>query len=229
MNNNELLLLAQLSNEVYKNEHEINVPPGLELVKFIDIDGTQCAIFKYPWNDYKYIVVFRGTEEIKDLMTDLNTGFNKMGVHKGFFNALFIVLAIIELRLPKAIVITFTGHSLGGALATIAANYFALDNNNICKCITFASPMVGNIDFVTGFNEHVQESIRVVNNGDPIVCLPGNSRNAKHPNRYVHVKGELRIGWPRFLAFFRVLVERKSNHQLTQYIETLKKMAKRES
>ena len=60
-----------------------------------------------------------------------------------------------------------TGHSLGGALAQIAAA--ALDRDNLAACYTFGSPRVG----TAGFDEQVKcPHYRVINNWDLIPGLP---------------------------------------------------------
>lgn len=73
-------------------------------------------------------LVFRGTEQhIKDTITNLtldtlpsNTG--KVEIHQGFKNALDAVWREIEAALtPLTCPIFYTGHSLGTALATLAA------------------------------------------------------------------------------------------------------------
>ncbi|KAJ1372520.1 hypothetical protein KIN20_034696 [Parelaphostrongylus tenuis] len=60
--------------------------------------------------------------------------------------------------------ITFTGHSLGGALATLAAariarNYWRGDQITI---YTFGQPRVGDVEFALSFDKMIKESYRVV-------------------------------------------------------------------
>jgi len=71
-----------------------------------------------------------------------------------------------------------TGHSLGGALATLFAFQLALEED-IKKpviCISFASPKTGNISFARAFQElEVQKKIvclRVANRADLITQIP---------------------------------------------------------
>lgn len=66
-----------------------------------------------------------------------------------------------------------TGHSLGGALATICAYDFAevLPINNIVVYM-FSSPRVGNVSFADIYNKRVPQGIRVYNTEDIIVDLP---------------------------------------------------------
>ena len=85
--------------------------------------------------------------------------------------------------IPRVI---FTGHSLGGALATIAATCMSVQfmehTNLVIECHTFGSPRVGNKSFVDIFNRFVHVSNRYVNDLDPVPMIP------RFPGFY-HVKG----------------------------------------
>ena len=109
-----------------------------------DKDGTQV----YCWRDDKVAcVAFRGTEPAQwsDIKADLKirkvkcpTGF----VHRGFRDALNEVWEDVSAWLSKVKCehVFFTGHSLGGALATLAASRW---NTETTHLYTFGSPRVG--------------------------------------------------------------------------------------
>jgi triacylglycerol lipase len=66
-----------------------------------------------------------------------------------------------------------TGHSLGAALTTL----FVMENDtkgkfDICNSCTFASPRVGNMEFVRTFNQLPIDSWRIVNLLDIVPKLP---------------------------------------------------------
>lgn len=63
-----------------------------------------------------------------------------------------------------------TGHSLGAALATL----FVIENNkfSISTVYTFASPRVGDAEFVRQFNQLPLNSWRIVNSQDIVPKLP---------------------------------------------------------
>jgi hypothetical protein len=71
-----------------------------------------------------------------------------------------------------------TGHSLGGALASVVAFYLANDDSipKPVTCITFASPRVGDYGFREATNVLEQAKklrvLRVVNNNDSIAMMP---------------------------------------------------------
>ena len=155
--------------------------------------------------DNHLVVVFRGTESTRDVLTDLNAIRVGMPlpnmpeskyplVHWGFlnqFNELRPELdPIIEKYVKKMndikmeeIDIIFTGHSLGGALATIASlNYASIYPNINVSCVTFGSPRVGDAVFRNYFSENIVNSCRFVNDNDPIPCIPT-------AWRYRHVDG----------------------------------------
>ncbi len=60
----------------------------------------------------------------------------------------------------------FTGHSLGAALATLAANRY----KNVQGVYTFGSPRVGDADFIQGFR--TPQYYRIVNNRDIVALVP---------------------------------------------------------
>ena len=136
-------------------------------------------------------ISFRGTDKPKDLLWNLNfftTDFlsdKKLKVHMGFSEQFFAIEPSITNDISKREFtnIYFEGHSLGGALATLAALFYSnkfKGTNKKIKCITFGSPRVGNKDFVTKFHNDVPNSYRVVNDDDAVVQLPFH-------DEYIHV------------------------------------------
>jgi hypothetical protein len=124
---------------------------GLRLVKFFDQESTQAFLAA---SDNFSILAFRGTEcdQLADVLTDADlrlTLFPRGGkVHQGFFEALNLLWdeinwSIEELGLPT----WYTGHSLGAALATLAAAC-----REPAALYTFGSPRVGDAEFVQLLN-----------------------------------------------------------------------------
>lgn len=114
-----------------------------------------------------------------------------IGIHAGFHQYLFqsyknstskydqiLVHLRSLLKINCDYSVLCTGHSLGGALASLFAFRFAVEGDigKPISCITFASPKVGNIRFVRAFQElELQQKIhclRVANHGDVITQLP---------------------------------------------------------
>ena len=113
------------------------------------------------------VVVFRGTDEVDDVLRDLDAGLVPEGagrVHRGFQQALDQVWEVVEAHLGGRPA-TFTGHSLGGALASIAAMRY----RETQAAYTLGSPRVGNGAFRAGMRPPVH---RIVNNNDVVTRLP---------------------------------------------------------
>lgn len=135
--------------------------------------GTQGYL---AWNSDAIWVVFRGTEPLNptDWMTDLNYKLIDSGqggqVHRGFKAALDEVWLKISLRIRALSAfgqrkVWFTGHSLGSALALIAADRWG----SSARMISFGSPRVGDRNF---YRDFVPQCSRFVNNLDIITHIP---------------------------------------------------------
>jgi triacylglycerol lipase len=148
---------------------------------FIDIKGSQAYVLQ---NKNDLIVICRGTqaEEFEDIKTDLSanwvpssTGTGK--VHYGFktsADAIWPNLVEILSKYPKTKTIWCTGHSLGGALATIIA-YKCQRTKDMPKpqaLFTFGSPKVGNKEYITSIESSGVVHHRFVNNVDIVTTVP---------------------------------------------------------
>ena len=103
----------------------------------------------------------------------------KPRVHRGFLDAYMSVRTklwgkILEnvLRVGGSGRIICCGHSLGGALATLACLDLScrLDPEDAVKlcCVTFGAPQVGDGLFVAAFDQRIPLSLRVVTTYDPV-------------------------------------------------------------
>jgi hypothetical protein len=118
------------------------------------------------------VVVFRGTEPDKatDIGTDLEantTAWHKGGrVHAGFASAFAALRTQIQPWLDRngSTAPIFTGHSLGGALATLAASEWPGS-----RLTTIGSPRVGDADFARTIQAPVR---RYVNCCDIVTRVP---------------------------------------------------------
>jgi hypothetical protein len=119
--------------------------------------GTQGLIL---FHDGTAFIVFRSTErKLSDWMTNFNSRLTDCPyvegkVHTGFLEAFKAIvieegdfLSVFEQEIDKlrdASAIWITGHSLGGALASIAASYLLHSNIRVSGIYTFGAPRVGN-------------------------------------------------------------------------------------
>jgi triacylglycerol lipase len=135
-------------------------------------------------------------------------------VHEGFTKALEPVAArldelVAQLK-SRRVLLHVTGHSLGGALATLAALRFGRAGEAACPIHTvhtFGSPRVGDAAFVQAFEEQFAgRAYRFVNDEDLVTRVPPRAMNYDHVGGIVYIDeaGRLQrdIGyWYRFLNF----------------------------
>ena len=200
--------LAEASTLVYADEtftRQRFAEAGFQRVIFFDRSGTQGYVARH---EHFALIAFRGSEIWKrnesfdptqvfaDLKTNIDirlTDWDRGGkVHKGFKTALDAVWADLlpETRRlqERDVPIWITGHSLGAALATLAADRL----RDVQGLYTFGSPRVGNQQFRDRFSVR---AFRVVNGRDIVADVP-----PKGPYRHVgeHVwidrKGDIHFG-----------------------------------
>jgi triacylglycerol lipase len=162
--------------------------------KFIENDGAQVHIIG---NKEENVLCFRGTEpgEFSDIKADLNAlpdkAQNGAGlVHNGFqeeVNKVWDqVLANTSKFEGKKFLIC--GHSLGGAMATIACSRL---QGKVDALFTYGSPRTGTRKFVKSITT---PHYRHVNNNDMVTCVPfallGYRHNASP--RYINYYGNIR-------------------------------------
>jgi triacylglycerol lipase len=139
------------------------------------------------------IVSFRGTETPEDWLKDFDSlavpfpDIPLSGlVHQGF-DAVYqtirdSVIAGVDAAKVNATSMWITGHSLGGAIALIAAIDFAKNAVPplVSQIYTFAGPRVGDDTFKSLFNATMPVCYRVVNRWDIVPQLPP-------PPMFIHV------------------------------------------
>ncbi len=156
-------------------------------------------------NSHFAVLVFRGTEQRpKDFIIDINVGLqpllsNGIGVHAGFRDALDSVWNKIKPELDKLTCpIFFTGHSLGAALATLAATLHAPQ-----AVYAFGSPLVGNEAFVTSLKN--VPIYRVIHDQDPVTIVPPAALGFRHAGEaHILTASEIAVA-PGFTAWLRNL------------------------
>lgn len=190
------LWLAELSRLVYRHDVKEGAPipqPSLDTFLaaakfnkryffFDKATDTQAMLVESTGTPSYAVLAFRGTEQVlKDLLTDLELGkFTVSGTqknaHDGFEEALDSVWNDIEAelkKLPANCPVFYTGHSLGAALATLAAA-----KRPPKVLYTFGSPQVGNQTFVNSLPDIPIH--RVVDDQDIVTTLPPAFVNFQH-------------------------------------------------
>lgn len=166
---------------------------ALPKIKHFNGESTDCFVAN---NNTFIIVAFRGTEsrrrpgaqDFQNVIADVKADCNIIlvesphggRVHKGFSDALDEVweelLDYIKSIHSSSRALWITGHSLGAALATLAADRYG----DVQGLYTFGSPRVGDSGFKKQFSV---KAYRVVNDNDIVTAVPP-------PGLYRHV-GEL--------------------------------------
>ncbi|MER3435214.1 MAG: lipase [Leptolyngbya sp. ERB_1_1] len=138
-------------------------------------------------------------------------------MHTGFVTAYFAVRDQIHDYIKNSTVssVVATGHSLGGALATLCAvdiQYNFSDKVTI-EAYTYGAPKVGNDGFRDSYNQRVPDSYRVIHGMDIVPELP------RWWQGYRAVDKEIRIG-QRFSV--RFVSQRFKDHAIDRYITVLR-------
>ena len=193
-------------------EYEISIQ------RTYDRDGTQALLISTK----NYLaLVFRGTEKgcLKDIKADVKAIKTRCqtngGIHSGFSAAFDKVGATIQNDLNQVefqnLPLFLAGHSLGGALATVATKRLQ-HNGGIASCYTFGSPRVGDEEWSYGIKTPIY---RIVNALDCVTMLPPGDlivKSLKVPMRFIpfagkfierllaKVEGYLHVGDMRYLT-----------------------------
>jgi V8-like Glu-specific endopeptidase len=146
----------------------------LNQCKFVEADDTHCFV---ATSADAALVAFRGTESVGNWLTDLDIAGTTRPygvVHRGFLAAFQVVdsqLRELLAGLPQRRVL-LTGHSLGGALATVAAAEWC-GQIPISSVYTYGQPAVGRGEFPAFMNQqHAGKFFRFVNNDDIVPRVP---------------------------------------------------------
>lgn len=151
------------------------------------------------------IVAFRGTLSATDWVSDFiaqqipyrsvkNAGLTHKGFTDLYLTSRVSLFTLLDM-LPKNKPLFITGHSLGGALATLAALDIAVNKQFPNPIVyTFGAPRVGDPAFVRTYNDTIGTHYRFQNEYDIVPHLPPlvyQQPNTDKVFYYMHVKGEV--------------------------------------
>lgn len=191
-------------------------------------------------DDHRVVIAFRGTElsDPRDWIADAaihRVPWRGGGlVHAGFRRAWDLISPQVNDALDSVAFrfrwdrpettrrISVVGHSLGGAIATLAADSLRLDGY-LARTVTFGCPRVGDPSFAAAWTErHRGLNERIVNGNDVVPRVPLPWRYRQHGRLlYLTRHGELLLQ-PRWwqIAVDRVLGYRLDllrDHQIDRY------------
>lgn len=152
------------------------------------------------------VIAFRGTDSVKDIW--VNAAFSKRAVpfacadsrvraHRGFVGAYLcgevreeVFRAVSRADVRRVLI---TGHSLGAAMATLAAFEIKHRLPDLeLWMVGFGCPRVGNRAFCRAYEKCVYQSIRVENGNDVVCKIPPVLMGYRHAGAKYHL-GALRI------------------------------------
>lgn len=182
-----------------------------------DAESSQAAVISH---ENFVVVAMRGTDEWADWLDNFNawpTEVRYGNVHRGFKGATEALWGRMRPVIRRErrrtrddgtrydVPLWFTGHSLGGAMVTIAVSELLWADESFQGAYTFGQPRVGDRDFARKFNvECAGRYHRFQNNNDIVTRIPARAMGYSHVGSFLYIteKGELSSDpgwWARFL------------------------------
>lgn len=237
------LLFAELAMISYNDEAEArraSTAIGFPEAELFDNDGSQAFRFR---NEHDCVVACRGTEptEWNDLKADANAAMAVVDVgkvHSGFNREVDDLWPLLEAILHgNDRPIWFSGHSLGGAMATICAYRCARSATQRSpeELHTFGSPRVGSKRYV---DQVPLKHYRWVHNNDIVTRVPPIWMGYRHGGSEIYLDRLGRIRkltgvwrsrdrWRGFVGgLMKGRLDPLADHSIHSYIEHIARAAK---
>ena len=238
------LLFAELAMISYLDEQPAGAVAaviGLGRTAYLDREGPEAFVFS---NDHDVVVVVRGTEpsEWSDIRDDANAiadlAETTGRVHRGFrreADELWpqIRRELAEVNPDDSRDLWFSGHSLGGAVATICALRCAVarDIRGPAELYSYGCPRIGNKDYVR--HAHLTHR-RWVHNNDIVTRVPPRSLGFSHADPFLYLDSRGRwnpaltaagIARDRRAAFWHAVRRRRfdslGDHLIAGYVDAI--------
>ncbi len=254
---NNALMCAAASNLAYEDAAVVQpVVAGWGFPEFRWIQGTKHDIDTQGYvcaAPQAVLVAFRGTEKPKDWLTNLQ--FDTVAgpvskAHRGFWEAVAdgdlkpsppmtqVREALAQIG-SRGLPLWMTGHSLGGALAILAAAQLQLKEDIPVQGIyTFGQPRAGDYGFATAFDRGFESrAFRLVNNNDIVPMVPpvGLVFRYWHTEREIYIDEDKRLhdGMPlgrrlmanargRFQDPGKIALEGFTDHAMNGYVDAIR-------
>lgn len=247
--------MAKIAKAVYSKISDKDIFPDenqiLESLKgedpmFCTVSGfsensAQGAIIEHE----EYIcMAFRGTDELADWLDNLNA-FSTQQIfgefHRGFWQSTDDLWADMfkhykELLAKKKRPLFITGHSLGGALSTVAAAKLVHQDLPFTSVYTFGQPRVMSRATCRLFDVASKKRFfRFQNNNDLVTRVPARVMGYSHVGTYLYISEERKLHddpgfWFRFLDYvdgaledaMKLGLDGIKDHGIDNYIEAIR-------
>jgi uncharacterized coiled-coil protein SlyX len=156
-----------------------------EQVHFLDHKKTETQAF-ITHNDKVLLISVRGSQEFWDFLRDADArqvphvdGQGK--IHRGFHDAFLVAREFVArymdafYRQGQSIIVS--GHSLGGAIALLLAEWLQREYSEDVQLYTYGSPRTGDSTFIKAAQSLPHH--RLVNHNDPIPAVPATWMDAE--------------------------------------------------
>mmetsp|Transcript_98769 Transcript_98769/g.285021 ORF Transcript_98769/g.285021 Transcript_98769/m.285021 type:complete len:361 (+) Transcript_98769:84-1166(+) len=185
--------------------------PGMQDVRRVDDEELGAHAYVGRWRR-RCLIAFRGTDSFEGWVQSLRSwgldhlpGCSVDGqpchIGEGFLES-YRALAprlkqkLSEIGCSKSTPLAVTGHSMGAALATLAAFDLKSSGYTLSRSYTFGQPRVGDAGFATAFNAISAEMpfFRLSRSDDPVIYLPAAPR-FHHVGTEVYYVGDTTRGY----------------------------------
>ncbi len=243
------LLLAELSMIAYLSHEETSKAAtrlGFNDTTYYNNDGSQAYSFA---NETDIVIAFRGTEpnEWNDIKADMDASkalAETVGhVHRGFKKEVDdlwpqLEKMLVENKQNLAKKLWFTGHSLGGAMASICAGRCLLSHIDTQpeQVHTFGSPRVGTKRYI---NHAKIDYFRWVNNNDIVTRSPPAWLGYRHSGQEIYLDSDGQVKtlnaverradmWKGLISGLkRKQLDYFSDHLIDRYVEHIHRESER--
>ncbi len=202
--------MARISSEVYKSVSETDKTPdeerilnslreddpGFRSVTGANKNSAQAALIEHE----PYLcMAFRGTDEGVDWLDNLNIVREEAlfgEFHRGFWQSVGDVWEVIDARYQELMeadrrLLFLTGHSLGGAMATIAAARLIARDQPFTSVYMFGQPRAMDRKTARIYNSEAKERhFRFVNNEDIVTRVPTRISGFSHVGNCVYIDND---------------------------------------
>lgn len=179
---------VRASKELEKHFHleQGNGPIKGETGGFLGFFETQTGFAILGQGQKKYqghhVIAVRGSRTTPDWLTNANfgvaTSYNNSSVHIGFNDTFSSMRPALEKRLGRQIreartkTVHCVGHSLGGALASLIADWVKAEFGCKVNLYTFGAPRVGLSGYARKSTFNIDRHFRCTHGADPIPLVP---------------------------------------------------------